>query len=296
LSGVGGNYDAVKLLSERRAYSCFTGPCWSNNRNDFILQQIWQWILEIHFVILGTLMLTLKRVAKKFYQTKSEVPVIRNLSVTLKKGEVYGFLGPNGAGKTTTVKLIGGLLFPDEGSITIAKATAGTVAAQQQIGFMPENPQFYRHLKAKEVLEFTGQLFNLDPAVIKARTTTLLQQVGLVNSAELLVKNFSKGMHQRLGFAVALMNDPALLVLDEPLDGLDPIGRLDFKRLIAQAKKDGRTVFFSTHILSDVEEICDRVGIIVGGRLISEGSPKQLIKGKASSLEEYFVALVRKNA
>lgn len=240
-------------------------------------------------------MLTLKRLAKKFYQTKGETLVIDNLSLALKKGEVYGFLGPNGAGKTTTLKLISGLLFPDKGTITIGKQPAGSNAAQQQIGFMPENPQFYRHLKAREVLEFVGELFNLDHTVIKERSTDLLQRVGLASQANLPVRSFSKGMHQRLAFAVALMNNPALLVLDEPLDGLDPLGRLDFKRLIAEARKDGRTVFFSSHILSDVEEICDRVGIIVGGRLVAEDTPKKLIKGKAKTLEEYFVGLVRSN-
>jgi ABC-2 type transport system ATP-binding protein len=161
---------------------------------------------------------------------------------------------------------------------------------------MPENPQFYRHLKAREVLEFVGELFELEKSVIQSRSQELLTQVGLAESAELLVKNFSKGMHQRLGFAVALMNDPALLVLDEPLDGLDPLGRLDFKRLITRARKEGRTVFFSSHILSDVEELCDRVGIIVNGRLVAEDSPRKLIKGNAKTLEEYFVNLVRKNA
>lgn len=238
-------------------------------------------------------MLTLKRVAKKFYQIREEIPVIDNLSISVKKGEVYGFLGPNGAGKTTTVKLIGGLLFTDQGTITIGKQPAGSIAAQQQIGFMPENPQFYRHLKAREVLEFVGQLFGLEPDTIATRSAKLLGQVGLAKSSDLPVRNFSKGMHQRLGFAVALMNDPALLVLDEPLDGLDPIGRLDFKRLITQARKEGRTVFFSSHILSDVEELCDRVGIVVRGRLVAEGPPKKLIKGKAKTLEEYFVQLVR---
>ncbi len=240
-------------------------------------------------------MLTLKRVAKKFYQMNAEVPVIRNLSISLKKGEVYGFLGPNGAGKTTTVKMIGGLLFADQGTITVGRSPAGSLNAQRQIGFMPENPQFYRHLKAREVLEFAGELFDLDKATIARRSAELLKQVGLETSANLPVRNFSKGMHQRLAFAVALINDPALLVLDEPLDGLDPIGRLDFKRLITRARKEGRTVFFSSHILSDVEELCDRVGIIVKGRLVAEDAPKKLIKGRAKNLEEYFVNLVRSN-
>lgn len=238
-------------------------------------------------------MLSIKRVAKKFYQIRSEVPVIKTLSISLKKGEVYGFLGPNGAGKTTTVKMIAGLLFPDEGTITIGKEPAGSLAAQRLIGFMPENPQFYRHLKSREVLEFVGELFGLDKTISSQRATTLLGEVGLTDAAELPVRNFSKGMHQRLAFAVALINDPSLLVLDEPLDGLDPIGRLDFKRLINRARSQGRTVFFSSHILADVEELCDRVGIIVGGQLVAEDAPKKLIKGSAKTLEEFFVKTVK---
>ncbi len=241
-------------------------------------------------------MLTLKRVAKKFYQTRGDVPVVQNLSLSLKKGEVYGFLGPNGAGKTTTVKMVAGLLFADEGKITIGKYAAGSVEAQAVIGFMPENPQFYRHLKAVEVLHFVGELFGLDAPTITQRSEELLRQVGLEKSANEPVRTFSKGMHQRLGFAVALMNNPAILVLDEPLDGLDPIGRLDFKKLILKAKREGRTVFFSSHILSDVEELCDRVGIIIAGRLVAEDAPKKLVRGQAKTLEEYFVKLAKQHA
>lgn len=242
-------------------------------------------------------MLLLKTLSKEFYQTRTTtLPVIKSLSLAVKKGETYGFLGPNGAGKTTTVKMIAGLLFPDKGSVTISKFAAGTDEAARILGFMPENPQFYRYLKAQEVLEFTGELFNLDKTTITERSNKLLKSVGLEKSANVPVKNFSKGMHQRLAFAVALMNDPELLVLDEPLDGLDPLGRLDFKRLMTAWKKEGRTIFFSSHILSDVEELCDRVGILQHGKLLAEGKPKDLIRGKAKTLEEYFVETVRANA
>lgn len=239
-------------------------------------------------------MLAIRQLSKKFYQNKTEAPVIRSLTLTVKKGEVYGFLGANGAGKTTTVKMIAGLLFPDTGTITIGKQPAGSLAAARQIGFMPENPQFYRHLNAQEVLEFVGDLFGLEKALITKRAAALLKQVGLAAMANQAVRNFSKGMHQRLAFAVALMNDPALLILDEPLDGLDPLGRLDFKRLIRQWHKDGRTIFFSSHILGDVEELCDRVGILHQGKLVAEGPPRQL--AKSATLEEFFMATVRQHA
>ncbi|QQG50338.1 MAG: ABC transporter ATP-binding protein [Candidatus Berkelbacteria bacterium] len=242
-------------------------------------------------------MLLLKTLSKEFYQTRNTTfPVIKSLSLTVKKGEVYGFLGPNGAGKTTTVKMIAGLLFPDKGSVTIGKYPAGSNEAAQILGFMQENPQFYRYLRASEVLEFVGELFGLEKEVIAARSNKLLQQVGLEKFADIAVRNFSKGMHQRLAFAVALMNDPELLVLDEPLDGLDPLGRLDFKKLMATWKKEGRTIFFSSHILSDAEELCDRVGILQHGQLLAEGKPRDLIKGQAKTLEEYFVKTVRQNA
>jgi ABC-2 type transport system ATP-binding protein len=240
-------------------------------------------------------MLELRQISKKFYQKQGETRVINSLSLKVKRGEIYGFLGPNGAGKTTTVKMIAGLLFPDKGRITVSGHPAGSLEAAAMLGFMSENPQFYRHLKAREVLEFVGELFSLPPDTVATRVKTLLSQVGLSDAADSQARNFSKGMNQRLAFAAALMNNPALLVLDEPLDGLDPLGRLDFKRLIRQWHKEGRTVFFSSHILGDVEELCTRVGIIARGRLLDEGSPKQLIRGRAKSLEEYFVKVVRDN-
>jgi ABC-2 type transport system ATP-binding protein len=239
-------------------------------------------------------MLTIRQLSKKFYQKGGEVEIISDLSLRVKKGEIYGFLGPNGAGKTTTVKMVVGLLFPDKGEITVNGQPAGSPEAKHQLGFMSENPQFYRHLRAREVLEFVGELFGLSKEVIQSRAPQLLQQVGLEKSGEDMVRNFSKGMHQRLAFAAALMNDPVLLVLDEPLDGLDPLGRQDFKQLIRQWHKEGRTIFFSSHILSDVEELCDRVGIIANGKLIAEGSPKELAKNRGT-LEDYFVEVVRKN-
>lgn len=242
-------------------------------------------------------MLTISHLSKTFYQGSKEVTVVDDLSLSLKKGEVYGFLGPNGAGKTTTVKLIVDLLYADQGKITVGNMTSSTLEAKRLIGFMPEQPQFYYHLTATEVLIFVGELFQLEPSLITQRADSLLSKVGLSEAKNLAVRKFSKGMHQRLAFAVALMNDPQLLVMDEPLDGLDPLGRLDFKQLILELKKKGKTIFFSSHILSDVEELCDRIAIIRQGKIIEEGEPKALVKksGKAT-LEEMFVERIRSHA
>ena len=242
-------------------------------------------------------MLRIKGLTKTFYQTKSETTVVRNLTFNVKKGQVFGFLGLNGAGKTTTIKMIVGLLFADSGNIQIAGKDSTNTSSRQLLGFMSESPQFYHHLKVSEVLSYVGQLFELDQKTIDSRTDELLKRVDLFGSKDQKARQLSKGMNQRLGFAAALMNDPDLLILDEPLDGLDPVGRLDFKRLITELKKQGKTVFFSSHILSDVEEICDEVAIIDHGKIVKQGSPKDIIGKSKKSLEEIFVETVReKNA
>ena len=238
-------------------------------------------------------MLELKEVTKLFYQGKKEIAVVDRLSLNIKKGEVFGFLGPNGAGKTTTVKMIVGLLFPNGGSITVNGKSSATMEAKNIIGFMPEQPQFYRHLKAIEMLELAGGLFGLRGEVLKKRSNQLLDRVGLGKFKNEMVRQFSKGMMQRLAFATALINEPELLILDEPLDGLDPIGRLDFKDLMGELKKKGKTIFFNTHILADVEEICDRVAIINKGKILRQGSPKELMGSKYKTLEEMFVDLIK---
>lgn len=239
-------------------------------------------------------MLTIKNLTKTFYQGTDEKSVLNNISLTVKKGSVFGFLGLNGEGKTTLVKIIGSLLFADKGAIKIGKFAHDSVEAKQLLGFMPESPQFHAHLKAHEVLRYAGELFGLNNAILDERIPKLLADVGLSEAADRMVKAFSKGMIQRLGFAVALINKPELLVLDEPLDGLDPLGRLDFKRLINRLKKQGVTVFFSTHILSDVAEICDEVAVLHNGKIIAQGPPKKLVGRGQKTLEEAFVEMVKK--
>lgn len=238
-------------------------------------------------------MLKIEGLQKTYYDRRSSKPVLHDLSLEVKKGSIFGLLGANGAGKTTAVKVIVDLLFADSGSITINSQPHTSIEAKKAIGFMPEQPQFYYHLSAQEVMEYVGELFSLPLTTVSSRAKSLLSRVGLSAHSNLPVRKFSKGMHQRLAFAVALMNDPKLLILDEPLDGLDPLGRLDFKQLLLEQKKKGKTVFFSSHILSDVEEICDEVAVIDDGRVISQGVPAKLRRG-FPSLEEYFVATVTK--
>ena len=238
-------------------------------------------------------MLVIRNLTKQFYQRNEEITVVDNLSLTVRKGQVFGLIGPNGAGKTTTVKLVAGLLFPGKGKISIGGFPAGSLEAKRKIGFMNENPQFYYHLKAREVMEFVADLFEIEKSAATKKIDVLLKGVGLKDAKELAVRKFSKGMHQRLAFAVAQINNPELLILDEPLDGLDPLGRLDFKQMILKLKKSGATIFFSSHILSDVEEICDEVAILHKGKIIAQGSPKDLVKSSKQSLEELFVRSIR---
>lgn len=218
--------------------------------------------------------------------------VVDNLSFTLKKGEAYGLIGPNGAGKTTTVKMIVGLTSPDSGAISIFNQSNSLIEIRQRIGFMPENPAFYAHLSAREFLWFVARLFKIEKHEAKARISKILKSVGLEEAAGRAIRGYSKGMKQRLGLAQALVNQPDILILDEPLDGLDPLGRSDIKDYLLEMKKSGTTILLSSHILSDVEEICDRIGIIHRGVLIEEGEVDSVIP-QGMNLEEYFVKTIK---
>jgi len=238
-------------------------------------------------------MLKTKNLTKKFWRQNKEFIAVNNLSIEVKKGEVFGFIGLNGAGKTTTIKMVTGLLFADEGLVKIKSFDSNSVKTKQLFGFMPEQPQFYHHLSAEEILRYTAELFEIEEEKITPLVKTLIKKVGLAGNEKTQVKDFSKGMRQRLGFAVALVNNPELLILDEPLDGLDPIGRAEFKKLIKEQKSKGKTVFLSSHILADINEICDRIAVIDKGRLLFLGKPKELTKSK-ETLEDAFVKLVTK--
>lgn len=235
--------------------------------------------------------LNISHLTKTYYQGNEDRKVVDNLSLSVNTGEVFGFLGLNGAGKTTTVKMIVGLAHPDSGNIEILGKKNDDLSVKAQIGFMSETPYFYNYLTGFELLDFFGQLFPIDPDIRIKRAGKLLDQVGLKDAANYHVRKYSKGMNQRLGVAAALINDPKVVFLDEPLDGLDPLGRRQIKEIIMQLKKEGKTVFFNSHILSDVEEICDRIGIIDQGKLIEEGNPRRL-SAKSKNLEEYFVNLI----
>jgi ABC-2 type transport system ATP-binding protein len=196
---------------------------------------------------------------------------LRPLNLSVEDGEVFGFLGANGAGKTTTLKLLMGLIFPTGGSARILGMEVTDPRMKAQIGFLPEQPYFYDYLTARELLEYYGQLSGMDPKQRSRKVDEVLQRVGLPDVGGVQLRKFSKGMLQRVGIAQAILHDPKVVFLDEPMSGLDPMGRREVRDLIAQLKHEGKTVFFSTHILSDAETLCDRVGIIHQGELRGVG-------------------------
>jgi ABC-2 type transport system ATP-binding protein len=193
------------------------------------------------------------------------------LSLRVERGDVFGFLGPNGAGKTTTLKLLTQLIYPTEGRIRILGRAPGDLDLRRRIGYLPEAPYFYDYLTAEELLSYFAGLFGSRGPERRARVATLLDRVGLGAERRLPLRKYSKGMLQRVGLAQALVNDPEVLFLDEPMSGLDPLGRRDVRALILELRDRGCTVFFSSHILSDAESLCNRVGILAGGRLVSCG-------------------------
>lgn len=190
-----------------------------------------------------------------------------NLNLHVQSGEIFGYLGPNGAGKTTTFKLLLGLMSPTSGKGWLLGESIGAVKPKAKIGFLPEQPYFYDYLTGEEFLHFYAQLFRFDKKTRNRKVRDLMEAVGLEESASVQLRKYSRGMLQRIGIAQALINDPELVILDEPLSGLDPIGRKQIRDIIFRLKGDGRTVIFSSHVLSDVEAICDRVGILVQGKL-----------------------------
>ena len=206
---------------------------------------------------------------------------VNALALEVEQGEIFGFIGPNGAGKTTTIKILLGLIYPTSGTAWLLGREIGDVAVKSQVGFLPEAPYFYEYLTGEEFLRFYGQLFGFRGAALEKKIDELLEKVKLAEARGLPLRKFSKGMLQRIGLAQALINDPQLVILDEPMSGLDPIGRRDVRDIILHLRDEGKTVFFSTHILPDVEMICDRVGILVKGHLRAVGAVHELV-GAAS--------------
>lgn len=214
------------------------------------------------------------------------VTAVDQLSMDVRRGEVFGFLGPNGAGKTTTIKILMGLIYPSGGQARLFGRSVADPAAKAKLGFLPESPYFYDYLSSREFLRFYGHLFGLWGTALDKRVDELLEMVGMTHARDLQLRKFSKGMLQRVGIAQALINDPELVVLDEPMSGLDPIGRKEVRDLILRLKESGKTVLFSSHILHDAELLCDRVAMILKGRLVASGRVSELIdQGTTYSVE-----------
>ncbi len=217
-------------------------------------------------------------------------PILFDLSFDVSRGEVFGYIGPNGAGKTTTLKVLMGLAAPDAGEMTVLGRRHADRSWRHAVGYLPEHPYLYDYLTATEYLEYVGALFGLPKARRSDRARELLAIVGLERDARVPMRRFSKGMLQRAGLAQALVNDPELIVLDEPMSGLDPMGRHLVRNLILRLRDEGKTVLFSTHILSDAETLCDRVGVLRGGRLLRVGALGDMLRLDASHLEVWIAA------
>ncbi|QDV28552.1 putative ABC transporter ATP-binding protein YxlF [Planctopirus ephydatiae] len=209
---------------------------------------------------------------------RPKVKALKSLTMEVRKGEVFGLLGPNGSGKTTTMKLLLGLLFPTEGEISILGKPATDVSKNERIGYLPEESYLYRFLNAEETLDFYGRLFRLPADVRKQRTNELLELVKVSHARKRQLKEYSKGMTRRIGLAQALINDPELILLDEPTSGLDPLGNRDMKDLIIKLKEQGKTIVMCSHLLADVQDVCDRIAILYGGELKVMGRVDELVK------------------
>ena len=213
---------------------------------------------------------------------------LEGLSMQVETGEVFGFIGPNGAGKSTTIKLLLRLIFPDAGSARILGRPISDIEMHREIGYLPEQPYFYDYLTATELLDYFARFHDLPAADRKERVQQTLKKVGLETARKIQLRKYSKGMLQRVGLAQAILHDPKVVILDEPMSGLDPLGRREVRDIILELKRDGKTVMFSTHILSDAEMLCDRVGVIVGGKLRGMGAPGQIVDMKTQGMEILF--------
>jgi ABC-2 type transport system ATP-binding protein len=220
---------------------------------------------------------------------KAKISALQDLTMSVEEREIFGFLGPNGAGKTTTMKILMGLIFPTGGQAWIFDRPIGDPDAKRRLGFLPEHPYFYDQLTGNEILDYFGRLFGIDAPTRAKRSKDLLERVGLGGAANQPLRGYSKGMLQRVGIAQALINDPELVVLDEPMSGLDPVGRKEVRDLILSLRAERRTVFFSTHILSDVEVVCDRVAILAKGKVAALSPLQDLLQMAGDEMEVILV-------
>src|SRR6478736_4083479 len=233
------------------------------------------------------------RVEYRSRESRQAIKVALNgLDLEVRAGEVFGFLGPNGAGKTTTMNVLLGFVQPTSGTASLFGIDVRQPIARQRIGYLPELTYYYKFLTAEELLRFYGKIFGLTNPEIDRRITQLIQLVEHGHAAKRPIKSYSKGMQQRVGLAQALINNPDLLILDEPTSGLDPLGRMKVREIIQRLKSEGKTVFFSSHELGEVETICDRVAIINQGELMVKGSVADLIKKYNTNLEQIFLKVI----
>lgn len=240
-------------------------------------------------------MIKIEGISKEFKEgiRAKRVRALDDLTLEVQKGEVFGFLGPNGAGKSTAIKILLNLIRPDKGKASVMDRDVNDTGVRKHIGYLPENPYFYDYLNAEELLWFGGRTTGLSPQSIREKTDELLHIVNLQAVRKRQLRTYSKGMVQRAGLAMALIHDPDVAILDEPMSGLDPIGRKMVGDILLELKGRGKTVFFSSHILTDIERFCDRVGIIVGGRLQVVDRLDNLLAGDAT-LEDVFLREVKK--
>src|SRR5579859_892014 len=216
---------------------------------------------------------------------------LEGLTMQVQGGEVFGLLGPNGAGKSTTIKLLMGIIFPTAGSAQILGKPVSDMSMHRDIGYLPEQPYFYDYLTAAEVLDYFARFHGFSAAERKERVERMLKKVGLETAGKIQLRKYSKGMLQRVGLAQAILHDPKLVILDEPMSGLDPVGRREVRDIILELKNAGKTILFSTHILSDAEMLCDRVGVIAGGTLRGVGAPGSIVGVKSAGMEIVFELL-----
>lgn len=223
----------------------------------------------------------------------SGMEILHGISFEIAAGEVFGFIGPNGAGKTTTLKTILGIIEPTSGCLEVFGSSPRDISVQRRIGFMPENTYLYKYLTGDEFLDYSAGFYDLDAEYIRSRKGWILEKVGLVAARGRRLSTYSKGMLQRIGIAQAVLHNPELIFLDEPMSGLDPVGRKMIKDLLLELKSEGKTLFLNSHILSDVEEICDRFALIVGGNIVAESAMSAL---DGVSLEDFFMQKIREHS
>jgi len=242
----------------------------------------------------GFMHLDIQNVSKNFITsfTRKKIPAVKDFSLSIDQGEIFGIVGPNGAGKSTVLKMLMGFIRPDKGKISLLGKQPGDPESREHCGYLPENPYFYDHLSAFELLQFSARASDMPANNINRRIDQLLKLTGLDSAKNRRLRSYSKGMIQRAGICFALVHNPNIVVLDEPMSGLDPMGYKDTRDIILRLNREGKTVFFNSHILSEVEKICDRIGIINNGRLVDVKSVNS-VKKKYRNLEDYFIKTLK---